>query len=995
MRRLKIEFIPPFFTLIFVGLIYYLLLSNQIYWAMFNSVIAGLIYNIQLNYVLILLVLLGCFGGYCIGLLLMGLFRSHIIHRPIINLLPMVFTATMIFFLLVAININVRINLDYFFFMLGEERGFQVYMAITIGVFALSLFIFGNVKPLLKITPESERLDPSIKLHPKFIATTTSISTLMALAILLALAFYYPLIEIYWGNIEGIYNRYVIWSDWWMILWMVTLSFTLIWQYYPINGHKKRLSGEELYRIKKYRTVLVISFLAQCGMIGLTIIMFEDSISPTLSGLSAFLVMLQIPLAIISVFPFFRYLYVTHLQPKLDQRPHARVWKVSLLISIIFIPYWITFYHPLVFGPPRIDLPSLTNIKLLNNIPVPFQNMTVFSSFEWQSPISHQYLNLSGEWKYHNEDGSTLYSLSPRSTNFMPKITQGQHLPAYSDTDWETIQIPSSVVWYEETNSEKYWGVTWFRKQFTIPDSFADQTIMIKFLGVNYIADVWLDGHYLGYHEGGFTPFNFDISDLATPGSHVLAVRVDNPEWDKMFSAKIVPDGADFFNYGGIEREVYIETAPRIAVQRVDVQQVNYTTTNNLNGSVKVNVNVVLKSQLPSSATNKDANLIIGVYPLAFPTQASMISRDTWSFALLNQGAITPYQKTIQLTSHADTNYMAVQIPLDLPMVQFWSTKRPNLYGVMVNLTHNGMTDQFWIQTGFRNISISGTNLTLNGADLKLAGVSVHEQYPYPVGRSLNDSLHFQDMICVKNTSSNWWRGSYPFHPISYIYSDRLGLACWEEAPVFWVNEVDLIEGFARQIYTPLWTEILFRDFNRPSVIFWGACNEPWAQGNLFEYLRQTKSFLDTYDPSRILSFACVSSQDWNPAFHEANLRALTPNTYGGTFDGVIGDFYGELSKELDRFSSKNPGKPLVSMEWGLWRGGQNDEEQRRCFEEGYRAFTEHSDVCQGFTWWLAFDYYGTNYYNSMGIYNHERTWHSQTFDAMVPAYSNFTRNNI
>jgi hypothetical protein len=437
-----------------------------------------------------------------------------------------------------------------------------------------------------------------------------------------------------------------------------------------------------------------------------------------------------------------------------------------------------------------------------------------------------------------------------------------------------------------------------------------------------------------------------------------------------------------------------LEATPPTSIIRTDLQQTNYTTTNHLNGSINVNVNIVIRSSVKASSSISTGNLTIGFYPLHFNTDAERMDPDTWNYADYNSPAQLSYSTTLSLITQNGVPYVAQQIKLSLNSVDFWSTKHPNLYALIVNLTGVGIADQFCTQIGFRNITTEGEQLLLNGAGLKLAGVSVHEQYPAPIGRSLNDSLHYQDLSLVNATGSNWWRCSYPFDPIAYIYSDRLGLACWEEAPVFWANEVNMIEGVARGTFTPLWIEMLYRDYNRPSILFWSGGDEPWAQQGWFDYLSATQTFLNQNDPNdRIFSFACVSSQSWNPAFRLESLRVITPNTYAGTFEGTVGDFYGGLKDELNQWTNANPGKPLVSLEWGFWRSG-NDSEQQQCFEDGFRAFSENPTV-QGFTWWLAFDYYGTNYYNSMGIYNIQRTWHSITFDSMVLDYTNYTRNNL
>jgi beta-glucuronidase len=661
-----------------------------------------------------------------------------------------------------------------------------------------------------------------------------------------------------------------------------------------------------------------------------------------------------------------------------------------LILGLVFIPFWFIFYQPLIMGPPQILLSTETHIREINGVAVPFQGDTVYPSFEWQSAETRQYLNLSGEWKVQKGERSSPYTLSPRDEAILNLLTQGQHLKDYDDSGWSTNFLPSAISQYED--KEHHWGTIWYRKVVSIPAGFADKYLLLKFLGANYITDVWIDGHYLGFHEGGFTPFVFDVSAICTPGDHVFAIRVDNPEWDVDFVDKTVPDHGDFFNYGGIVREFYVEAAPLASIQRLDVRMGDFTSTNHLNGSAEIEINVVIKCPAVGILANPAATLNISIFPLLFLDNTSMMSRETWNYADLINPVMATHIETMDLVGMAGTDYLASKISLSLANVNYWSTKRPNLYAVMANLSWGGgQIDRFCTQTGFRNITVEGTKLLLNGAPLKLAGVSRHEQYPTPTGRTLSDFQHFLDLELINSTGSNWWRGSYPFHPITYIHSDRIGLACWEETPVFWQNEGDFIQGNTRNIFESYWIEMVFRDLNRPSIIFWGACNEPWAQGPLYEYLDQSKAFLDKYDPTRILSFACVSTHHWNQGYK--NLRVCTPNTYGGTFDGVIGDYYGEIAKELDLFSSNNPGKPLVSMEWGMWRSG-DDTEQRKCFEEGFKAFSEH-ETTVGMTWWLSFDYFGTNYYNSMGIFNMERNWHGPTFDIMLASYTEYTKGNL
>ena len=84
----------------------------------------------------------------------------------------------------------------------------------------------------------------------------------------------------------------------------------------------------------------------------------------------------------------------------------------------------------------------------------------------------------------------------------------------------------------------------------------------------------------------------------------------------------------------------------------------------------------------------------------------------------------------------------------------------------------------------------------------------------------------------------------------------------------------------------------------------------------------------------------------------------------------------------------------MMSMEFGYWRGPNDDLDQKRCFEECFQAYSEHPWVI-GMTWWIAFDYFGENYYNGMGVFNHARSWHSPVYFSMQTAYGNYTMNNL
>lgn len=199
--------------------------------------------------------------------------------------------------------------------------------------------------------------------------------------------------------------------------------------------------------------------------------------------------------------------------------------------------------------------------------------------------------------------------------------------------------------------------------------------------------------------------------------------------------------------------------------------------------------------------------------------------------------------------------------------------------------------------------------------------------------------------------------------------------------------------AFSRGIIENIWIELIYRIRNRPSVIYYGACNEPWSTIGLFKYVALMRDWVDHYDPSRILSFTAAFWQDWNPAFQY--MVSVTPNTYGGTFEGERYAWDVEIAKSLTNWGNRNPNKPIVVMEWGYWREGGTDARQVECFVEGMVAFEANPRV-QGFVWFSGFDYYTTTYYNGMGIWDTERVLQAPNLlEAMQIAYLSVTDSNL
>ena len=469
------------------------------------------------------------------------------------------------------------------------------------------------------------------------------------------------------------------------------------------------------------------------------------------------------------------------------------------------------------------------------------------------------------------------------------------------------------------------------------------------------------------------------------------------------YNNKIVPPTGDFFNYGGIYRDLYIEICPNAHVVRADIRPTEFIIKDHKTGSVEVEIDVTIKNYVPENEDDsyeKDHQISVAFHRLVFENSSEIRDKKSWRYINATGHPIVEGSTSEILKADEEekihrepTCYNARQFSLTLNDVDLWSTKDPNLYLLEVNLTHEGKTDRFYTQTGFREFSIEGKEILLNGHSLFLAGNSYHEEYP-GMGRALTEERRFKDLELIKyNLSSNFLRSHYPLHPYTYLLTDRMGIAVWEENPVYWFNDIKFIYAEIRNSTYAMLIEMIFRDYNRPSILFWGAANEPFAISMLDPYLTNARELQEELDPNRVLAYASHSSHLSSSETSHNLLEIAAPNTYWGTFEGEFGEFYEGTKYAIEIHTQNYPDMPIISMEFGVWRSG-DEELQVKCFEETTEALLECKNVV-GFTHWIAFDYYGNDYRNSMGAFNIERNYAAPVAEVMRENYYNITKNNL
>ena len=637
-------------------------------------------------------------------------------------------------------------------------------------------------------------------------------------------------------------------------------------------------------------------------------------------------------------------------------------------------------------------LPATFELKNVDGHSIPYQNGMVVPGFEKQN---RTLLSLHGAWRKQRFNADHALTLSRRTIPVMNNLTveaAGRERSNYDDSAWPEKILPAienELRGYEKT-PEYYENGVWYRRPFKVPDSLAGQTVKLHFYAVNYVADVWINGQYVGYHEGGYTAFAFDVSAMLDYGNtNTIAVRVDNPPWGTR--KDIVPFyKVDWFNYTGIIHDVFLEACAPQHIVRTQIVPLT------IEGDLSVQT--VIANQA-AAAQNLRVTLDIFAAEVTAENIASEFAQDVAGPAVTCSG-------TSETTLSVDPDSIKIwQTQLRIAAPQLWYPKTPNLYVLCVSLWQDGvLLDQYYSQFGIRTIVTQGAQVLLNGKPVFFTGVARHEDHP-DYGRSIPAEVILADIQKIKALNTQFLRsGHYPNHPATFLYCDRVGLAAMEEIPVWWFDNEEewLIQNNQRHIHEQMWREMIFRDYNRPSLILWSTCNECKEVPNRRAFIQRVHDELDQkYPDGRLVSQSAAADRPGpaDESQHACDVAGWT--MYFGIFHG--GTYYKGTVNFLNKVRDAFPDKPVINTEFGYWssENGSNENTQVLTFKDTFQALTESGVLKQlgkpnpgGFlmatTWWCAFDWYTcqqTNGYQSMGILHMDRTTKKKVHQNLTISY--------
>ena len=542
--------------------------------------------------------------------------------------------------------------------------------------------------------------------------------------------------------------------------------------------------------------------------------------------------------------------------------------------------------------------------------------------------------SLNGKWHYIvdvQEEGYYDYRMNPTQNGFFrnAKPQRPEDLIEYDFDKAEEMPVPSD--W--NTRDERlffYEGTVWFYRKFNVEKSALKEgrRKLLYFGAVNYDAHVYVNGRHMGHHIGGFTPFNFDITDQLKEGENFVIVKVDN----KRHAEDVPTQIFDWWNYGGITRDVLLVDVPATYVENYSLQLLSLEG-RQLGFTVKLN-----KAEAGQQVTLRIPELKL---------EKNITTSDN--------GTATTFMKA---------------------KPQLWCPNNPKLYKVEITMNGETLTDEI----GFRKIETRGKQILLNGEPIFLKGISIHEEKPYGGGRANCTEDAHTLLSWAKELGCNFVRlAHYPHNEYAVREAERMGIMVWSEIPVYWTiawKNFATYQNAEAQLH-----DMIARDHNRANVIIWSIANETPHSPERDQFLGRLATYARSQDSTRLISMAMEVTGASN--YHNKLQDNMNKYVDVVSFNQYIG-WYRDVN-DAPKMTWEIPyNKPVIISEFGGGaRAGLHGEKNQRWTEEFqenlYRentAMLDKIDGLAGTTPWILKDFRSPrrvltgiqDYYNRKGL---------------------------
>lgn len=431
---------------------------------------------------------------------------------------------------------------------------------------------------------------------------------------------------------------------------------------------------------------------------------------------------------------------------------------------------------------------------------------------------------------------------------------------------------------------ELYESTVWLRRKFNAQPE-KGKRYFVYFGAVNYEAHVYLNGKKLGIHKGGFTPFQFEVTGKLKSGNNSLVVKADNTRKPD----EIPTVNTDWWNYGGITRDVYLAELPEHFIADYKMQ-LEKGSNNSISFSLK----------LADAFAGQEVSVSIPELNL---------------------------KKDYKTDSEGKISEVFIWNNLSL-----WSPENPKLYTVNIKSANENIEDKI----GFRTIEVKGDSILLNGKSVFFRGISMHDENPLLQGRLRSQGDMRMMLQWAKDLNCNYVRlAHYPHNEEMIRLADEMGLLVWAEVPVYWTIswENPVTYANAKQQLT----DLISRDKNRASVVVWSIGNETPLSAPRLSFMSNLAETARSLDDTRLVAAALEVHREGNTMILNDPLGEKIDLV---SFNEYAGWYFGGVPSEITKYDFNiKYNKPVVITEFGGDAlGGFHADENTRWSEEYQEA---------------------------------------------------------
>lgn len=385
--------------------------------------------------------------------------------------------------------------------------------------------------------------------------------------------------------------------------------------------------------------------------------------------------------------------------------------------------------------------------------------------------VKHTNLSLNGKWF------------------FCPDIEEPLKGIKKNHSPWSLIDVPSE--WYMESFQVEPGKWAGYYKEFTLPSDWNNKRVIIRFGAVESECKLFLNGKFVGEHQGSMTQFEIELSSFLTPGKNKLVVYVR--------SESFTSETSKLSHYakhqvGGLLRGVDLQALPQIHI-------------------TSLYCDALMSDDLKTGELKLSAEL----------SEADTSS--TYEVVIKEKG-VEGLNHSGKEVYRSKRNNVNLSDPIQIQSPQLWHAEQPFLYTIEISLLNkNKKEETIQKNIGFRKIEIRGNSLFVNNQQVKLRGVARHDMSAYD-GRAIKDTaLLRKDIEQLRNANCNFIRTSH-YPPDEYLLDlcDKYGIFIEDEAPVCWDRTADTYNRTVAVFYC--FKAMLQRDRNHPCVLLWSIGNE-------------------------------------------------------------------------------------------------------------------------------------------------------------------------